>query len=46
MSKKKNPAAVALGRRGGKVRSAAKAEACRRNATKPRPRRRGEKGDG
>ena len=33
-SKSKNPAAVALGRRGGKVKSAAKAAACRENGKK------------
>jgi hypothetical protein len=32
MAKRKNPAAVALGRRGGKVRSAAKTAANQRNA--------------
>jgi hypothetical protein len=31
MSTKKNPAAVALGRLGGKIKTAAKAEAARRN---------------
>lgn len=34
MAKRKNPAAVALGRRGGRVSSPAKAEAARRNAQK------------
>lgn len=41
MSKpKKNPAAVALGRLGGKAKSEAKAKAARENARKPRPGRR------
>jgi hypothetical protein len=31
MSTKKNPAAVALGRLGGRIKTAAKAEAARRN---------------
>ena len=34
MSARKNPAAVSLGRRGGKVRSEAKAEASRVNGAK------------
>jgi hypothetical protein len=34
----KNPHAVALGRKGGSVRSEAKARAARENAHKPRPR--------
>lgn len=34
MSKRKNQAAVALGRKGGKVRSQAKTLACRANALK------------
>lgn len=34
----KNPHAVALGRKGGSVRSEAKARAARENAKKPRPR--------
>jgi hypothetical protein len=34
----KNPAAVALGRLGGAVKSAAKTETCRANARRPRPR--------
>src|SRR4051812_4800272 len=34
MSKKKNPHAVALGRRGGRVKSVAKADAVRRNGMK------------
>jgi hypothetical protein len=33
----KNPSAVALGRLGGKAKSAAKTAACRANAAKPRP---------
>jgi hypothetical protein len=37
---RKNPHAVALGRKGGKVRSLAKALAARENARKPRPNRR------
>jgi hypothetical protein len=37
---RKNPAAVALGRKGGKVKSARKAEACRLNGAKGgRPRK-------
>lgn len=36
---KKNPAAVALGRRGGLVKSEAKTLACRANARKPRRKR-------
>jgi len=36
MNPKKNPAAVALGRLGGSAKSAAKAEAARRNAKLPR----------
>lgn len=36
---RKNPAAVALGRRGGKVKSEAKTLACRANARKPRRKR-------
>jgi len=36
---RKNPAAVQLGRLGGKVKSAAKAAAARLNARKPRPNR-------
>jgi len=35
---RKNPHAVALGRRGGKVSSPAKARAAKKNAKKPRPR--------
>jgi hypothetical protein len=35
----KNPAAVALGRLGGAAKSAAKAEAARANAKKPRGKR-------
>jgi hypothetical protein len=34
MAKRKNPAAVALGRKGGKVRSAAKTAAVRANGAK------------
>lgn len=34
MSKRKNPAAVALGRKGGKVTSDAKADAARANGAK------------
>jgi hypothetical protein len=37
--RKKNPHAVALGRKGGSVSSPAKAKAARVNATKPRPRK-------
>lgn len=36
---KKNPAAVALGRLGGRVKSAAKTKAARENAKRPRPRK-------
>ena len=36
---KKDPHAVALGRRGGLVKSAAKTKAVRLNAQRPRPRR-------
>lgn len=36
----KNPAAAALGKLGGSVKSKAKAKAARMNATKPRPNRR------
>jgi hypothetical protein len=39
----KNPAAVALGRLGGKKTSEAKAAAARANAKKPRPNARGKK---
>ena len=35
---KKNPHAVALGRRGGKATSPAKTKAARENAKQPRPR--------
>jgi hypothetical protein len=35
---RKNPHAVALGRRGGNVKSAAKTRAARENAKRPRPR--------
>jgi hypothetical protein len=38
--RRKNPAAVALGRLGGRVKSAAKTRAVRENARKPRKRRR------
>jgi hypothetical protein len=38
MSPRKNPHAVALGRKGGKVKSEAKAKAARENAKRPRPR--------
>ncbi len=37
---RKNPAAVALGRKGGKVKSEAKRLAARENAKRPRPGRR------
>jgi hypothetical protein len=40
MTPRKNPAAVALGRLGGSARSAAKTEAARRNARRPRNRKR------
>jgi hypothetical protein len=40
MAKRKNPAAVALGRLGGKKTSHRKTEAARKNARKPRPGRR------
>ena len=36
---RKDPHAVALGRRGGLVKSAAKTKAARLNAQRPRPRR-------
>ena len=40
MTKRKNPAAVSLGRKGGKVTSEAKAEAARKNGRKGgRPRK-------
>lgn len=45
MRKRKNPAAVALGRKGGKVTSDAKAEAARANGKKGgRPRKSDAKG--
>jgi len=37
--KRKNPAAVALGKLGGAAKSLAKTEAARENAKKPRPRK-------
>lgn len=40
MAKRKNPAAVALGRLGGKKTSTRKTEAARKNARRPRPGRR------
>ena len=39
MDRRKNVHAVALGRRGGLVKSAAKTKAARENAQRPRPRR-------
>jgi hypothetical protein len=36
METKKDPHAVALGRKGGQVKSAAKTAAARKNATRPR----------
>jgi hypothetical protein len=38
---RKNPHAVALGRRGGRVKSEAKTRAARENAKRPRPRKSG-----